>query len=797
MSGHRAPAGRAALDEAGTTVAAAVATVLGTLALLPVFTDRSWLPPALAGVVVVAAGGLLLRLAGAALRDALPRWSASPLGTALGVPLVPLLQLGLLLCVLTALYAPGEATGGVLPTGDSLAALGRVLTDGSAEMREQSTPALPLTGLLALTVLLVGVVAVVVDLVAVGGRQPALAGLGLLVLVCVPVSTVTGGVGVLPVAAPSAGLALLLWADQRRRLGAAPREGRRPRRAAGAVPALRTGAVAVALGVVLGALVPTLTEGAFARSLGPGGGGGSTGTSLDPAAALQGQLTLDEPIELLRLETDVEDPGYLRVVALDVYTAEDGWTVGNLDGEQAVEGDAALAPLPGRRPGRQVEALITALGHQDRFLPVLFSPLAVGVAGGERWRFDPSTATVFGRDASTAGQTWSVVAVEPRPGLVELSEAGELAPALPLVQRYTALPPLDPSVTDLVAAVTAGATTPYERAQALYAYFTDPANGFSYSLATPAGTSGDDLVDFLAGRRGYCEQYAGAMAVLARAAGLPARVVLGYTPGTERPDGSRLVTSDDAHAWVEVYFDDLGWIPFDPTPIDATRAVELPWAPRPQEEEAAERTDAPAAPLPGPVAPAPQVDPLAEPDLTAPPSAETGTPVGPVLLAGGAVLGVAALGGTPAGLRALQRRRRVASGEPGALWDELTATARDLDLPSDPAWTPRQTGEHLVGALGSPAGGVHRAGPRTASAAEAVRRLARAEEAASYAAPGSAPGGDELREALAGARHGLLAAAPRGARLRALLWPPSLLADVRDGLPAGLPRPARRRATAG
>ncbi|RFU22581.1 transglutaminase family protein [Geodermatophilus marinus] len=795
MSGHRAPAGRAALDEAGTTVAAAVASVLGALALLPVFTDRSWLPPALAAIAVVAAGGLLLRLAGAVVRDALPRWSGSPVATALGVPLVPLLQLGLLLSVLTALYAPDEAAGGVLPTGEGLAALGRVLSDGSAEMREQSTPALPLTGLLALTVLLVGVVAVVVDLVAVGGRQPALAGLGLLVLVCVPVSTVTGNVGVLPVAAPSAGLALLLWADQRRRLGTAPREGRRPRRGAGALPAVRTGAVAVVLGLVLGALVPTLTEGAFARGLGPGGG--STGTSLDPAAALQGQLTLDEPIELLRLETAVEDPGYLRVVALDVYTAEDGWTVGNLDGEQAVAGNAALAPLPGRRPGRQVEALITALGHEDRFLPVLFSPLAVGVAGAERWRFDPSTATVFGRDTSTAGQTWSVVAVEPRPDLAELSTAGELAPAVPLVERHTALPPLDPSVTDLVAAVTAGATTPYERAQALYAHFTDPANGFSYSLATPAGTSGDDLVDFLAGRRGYCEQYAGAMAVLARAAGLPARVVLGYTPGTPQPDGSRLVTSDDAHAWVEVYFDDLGWIPFDPTPIDADRAVELPWAPRPQQEEVAERTDAPAAPLPGPVAPAPQVDPLAEPDLTATPAAEAGTPVGPVLAAGGAVLGIAALGATPAGLRALQRRRRVSSGEPGALWDELTATARDLDLPSDPAWTPRRAGEHLVGALGPPGGGAHRAGSRTASAAAAVRRLARAEEAASYAAPGSAPGGDELRDALADARHGLLAAAPRGARLRALLWPPSLVADVRDGLPAGLPRPARRRPAAG
>ena len=56
-----------------------------------------------------------------------------------------------------------------------------------------------------------------------------------------------------------------------------------------------------------------------------------------------------------------------------------------------------------------------------------------------------------------------------------------------------------------------------------------------YSLATAPGTSGDDLVDFLRLRRGYCEQYAGAMAVMVRAAGMPARVALGYTPGTGSP----------------------------------------------------------------------------------------------------------------------------------------------------------------------------------------------------------------------------------------------------------------------
>jgi hypothetical protein len=537
----------------------------------------------------------------------------------------------------------------------------------------------------------------------------------------------------------------------------------------------------VVLGLVVGTLVPTLTEGTFSGGFGRGSGGGSTGTALDPAAALQGQLTLEEPIDLLRVQASVPDPGYLRVVALEVYDTEDGWTVGNLDGETSVADRDQLAPLPGRRPGRQVEALITALGHEDRFLPLLYSPLVVNVADADRWRFDPATATAFGRDSTTAGRTWSVAAVEPRPGDLELAAAGPLPADLPLVQRYTALPPLDPSVTDLVAALTAGQETPIQRVRAIYDHFTDPANGYRYSLSTAPGNSGDALADFLRLRQGYCEQYAGAMAALVRAAGVPARMVLGYTPGTVQPDSSRLVTSDDAHAWVEVYFDDLGWIPFDPTPIDQDRAVDLPWAPRTQDQEIDERTDVPTAPVPGPVQPPTQLEPAPQ-DTPLPQSTAQETDwVRPLLMGAAAVLGAVALGAVPAGLRVLQRRRRLADGGPAALWDELSATALDVGLEGDPAQTPRQAADRLAGSVG---GGAHRHGSGAASpraAADAVTRLARAEEAASYARPGTAPeAGADLRAALGTARAGLLAGVPRSTRLRALLWPPSLLAGLRE-----------------
>ncbi len=782
----------------GTTLAAAAATVLGTLALTPVFTRPAWFPPTLAAVTVVALTGLALRAAGPA------AWAWASGGRALparaaaaGVPLVPLGQLAALTCLMTALFAPDRALGGWLPTPGSIRALAGVLTAGSAELREQATPALPLTGLLALTVLLVGIVAVTVDLVAVGGRQPALAGLGLLVLFCVPVSTIVGDVGLVALAAPAAGLALLLWADQSRRLtGRSGRAGSGS--GAGAAAAAGTGLAALAAALVVGSLVPTLPEGRLAAGLGPGSGGGSTGTALDAAAALQGQLTLPEPIDLLRLEASVADPGYLRVVTLDVYDPDDGWTIGNLDGEASVAQAESLAPLPGRQEGRPVQATISAVGHDDRFLPLLASPLWVQIADPGAWRFDPATGTVFGRDTTTAMASYRVSAVQPQPSEQDLRSSGPVPAGSPLVERDTALPPLAPEVTDLVAQLTAGAATPYDEVRAIHGHFSRE-NGFVYSLSTAPGTSGDDLTDFLRLKQGYCEQYAGAMAAMVRAAGIPARVALGYTPGRVQPGGDRLVTSDDAHAWVEVYFDDLGWIPFDPTPIDSERAVELPWAPRPADQEILERpADTPTAPVPAPAAPAPQVDRVPGEATDAQVAGQQTATNRPLLVAGGVLLGVAALLAAPAGARALQRRRRLADGGPAALWDELGATARDLGLSWDPAQTPRQQAASLTRTLETGGGrgrdgggsGSHRVGP--SDAAQAVERLARAEEAACYGRPGSAAGDPAAVAALRAARRGLVGAVPPRTRLRALLWPVSLAEEVRAATQALLTRAARR-----
>jgi hypothetical protein len=276
------------------------------------------------------------------------------------------------------------------------------------------------------------------------------------------------------------------------------------------------------------------------------------------------------------------------------------------------------------------------------------------------------------------------------------------------------------------------------------------------------------------------------MAVMVRAVGIPARVALGYTPGQVQRDGSRLITSDDAHAWVEVYFQSLGWVPFDPTPIAIDRAVDLPWAPR-ADSVAGVDTDVPAPVPSAPTAapPTPRRDRATE-GLPSPGTSQgrNGTPW-PLLVGTGVALLAAAAIGTPAGIRARQRRRRLVLGDAGALWDELAATALDVGVRLHPAWTPRRTARELAGVVARPGT------TSTPGAADAVVRLALAEEAACYGPAGrtsASPDPATLQRALRTARRGLLRSASRSVRLRSLLWPASLMAGAGARLTGSLRR---------
>ncbi len=124
------------------------------------------------------------------------------------------------------------------------------------------------------------------------------------------------------------------------------------------------------------------------------------------------------------------------------------------------------------------------------------------------------------------------------------------------------------SVYDAATGVTSGAQSPYEAAALLETWFRE-AGGFTYDEQPPAPIGGTPpLVSFVnEDKRGYCQHYAGAMTLMLRLLGIPARVAVGFTSG-EYDDGDQEWTVKDtnAHAWVEVWFPEFGWIPFDPTP---------------------------------------------------------------------------------------------------------------------------------------------------------------------------------------------------------------------------------------
>ena len=96
-------------------------------------------------------------------------------------------------------------------------------------------------------------------------------------------------------------------------------------------------------------------------------------------------------------------------------------------------------------------------------------------------------------------------------------------------------------------------------------------NGFRYETDVEVADDADALLTFLTQTKaGFCQQYATTMAVLVRELGLLARIAVGYQAGTLQDDGAYLVQSKNAHAWVEVFFEGYGWLPFEPTPGHGT-----------------------------------------------------------------------------------------------------------------------------------------------------------------------------------------------------------------------------------
>lgn len=135
-----------------------------------------------------------------------------------------------------------------------------------------------------------------------------------------------------------------------------------------------------------------------------------------------------------------------------------------------------------------------------------------------------------------------------------------------LRREFTAVPGSLPDVVaEKAREVTKGADNHYEQAVKLQDWFAVN-GGFTYDTQVEVGSGSGAIARFLKDKRGFCVHFSFAMASMARTLGIPARVAVGFTPGTPQADGSMSVGLRDAHAWPELYFEGVGWTRFEPTP---------------------------------------------------------------------------------------------------------------------------------------------------------------------------------------------------------------------------------------
>ncbi len=142
--------------------------------------------------------------------------------------------------------------------------------------------------------------------------------------------------------------------------------------------------------------------------------------------------------------------------------------------------------------------------------------------------------------------------------------------------QYLQLPHIDPRIRALAYEMSEGPTSVRDRARAIE---TRLQHDYGYTLELPTRRVPDPLAYFLFTRKkGHCEYFASAMAVMLRSIGIPARLVTGFQSGTFNPiTGLYVVRASDAHSWVEAYVPHHGWTAFDPTPVDPNALKQSLW----------------------------------------------------------------------------------------------------------------------------------------------------------------------------------------------------------------------------
>jgi transglutaminase-like putative cysteine protease len=546
--------------------------------------------------------------------------------------------------------------------------------------------------------------------------------------------------------------------------------------------------------VVLALALPLLIPGLKAHRLfsgdgnGKGNGPGANGqiTFPRPLDLLNTDLHEAHPVSVLTYRTTDSSPPYLQVYVLGNLSTN-AWTMAPPTSTTNLS-PRGLPPVPGlpnidRVLGPVLREYITlgtnlVKSGNVSYLPLPYPTRQLGVVGD--WRVDKDTLSVLSSSAQLGGLHYSVFAKDLNPSPIRLREA----PAAPGDDTSVPAAYQTKAMMRLAKHITAGRTTPYGKAVAIQQWFTSPGR-FKYSLDVPQTQSASALINFLTKtRKGYCQQFAFAMAVLARLAHIPARVVVGYTQGSFIGDNTWQVKTSDAHAWPELYFPGYGWLRFEPTPPNTVGLPGQATASAPPYSTPLSDSAGNVSPTPGLTTPSGTNVPGTSPGANkvglhninkGAPSGAGGAsghqrhgtpPIAPVAVALLVVLLIA-----PAVMRALGRRWRWWRAQDDVsrahvAWHELRYDLTDYRIAYRASESPRALSHRITKSLGL--AGAER---------DALQRIALAEERASYAASPADSARLKADEALV--RRAVARGCPPSGRFLAIVAPPSALIPVR------------------
>jgi transglutaminase-like putative cysteine protease len=489
-------------------------------------------------------------------------------------PMIPVLSSVALVVVLTLFFGGGTGVLWLVPTGETLDRFTDLVLAGVRSIQTQDTPAEVVDGILFLLAVGVGLLAIFMDTVAIGLRVPALAGVPALVPLLAPGFVDEAGADASALVATALAYLLLLRVEMHLRGLAVDSQGGAPGLGATGSSGATRGAIAIAAIGVVGALVvsvavPVRDAGAF----GTRPNSALFGSGVSPMIDLGEDLRRPKAGPALHYRTTATEQPYLALLTLDDIKGT-SWLPRSVEPDPdkkvvEIEEPPGLSDQVARTTATTV---IGIDGVRTDLLPVpVPATSVVGLAG--KWSWNNNTRAITSRDATTIGQRYTVTSLQIEPTREQLRQSGGRYPVS--IEPSLLLPNNTPAIINEAAtAVTQDTESNYDAAVALQDYLRG--SDFRYDTEAPVeegydGGGAEVIGTFLEVKRGYCVHFASAMALMARSVGIPSRVALGYLPGTRTSTvigglNRYDVTSDDLHAWPELYFLGVGWVPFEPTP---------------------------------------------------------------------------------------------------------------------------------------------------------------------------------------------------------------------------------------